>query len=525
MTANSARTAYKNLKSRFADISHLGGIGSFLNKEGEVTMPKGSAAERDAQQMALRGQIHFLMADPLTEKWLKQAERDVKFFSKNDRRNLQLMRQAWIHEASLPEHLSRELARLDSEGGRLHAKTHKSGNWNKMKGWYAHSFKTLQAVGTAKKDLLGVPSVYDALLDQFSPGLRNATVEKEFALLEKELAPMIKEAVARQKKEKSPLKLPAIPFEQQQELCLRVTKAMGYDYNRGRFDVTKDTHPSSGGTSDYTWITSRFHENDFLDTLFAAIHEAGHGMYDQNQPEKWRFQPAGQHLGMAVHESESMIWELQACKTPEFFRYLEREARAIFNLPKHPALKAENLQKLVTRVKPSFIRIEADEMTYPAHVVLRWRLEKAMIEGKLKPADLPKAWNKGIKDLLGITPSNNAKGCMQDVHWPAGLVGYFPAYTLGAMGAAQLFATASREKPSLSKQIEKGNFRPFKELLRDNVHGKGALVTPDELFKQATGETLNARAYLNHLSERYLGKPWAPQQVPRPQPGPAPDGP
>jgi carboxypeptidase Taq len=212
---------------------------------------------------------------------------------------------------------------------------------------------------------------------------------------------------------------------------------------------------------------------------------------------------------MGIHESQSRIMEVQACHTIEFFRFLEKEMRDVFKRKDDPALAADNLYRLVNRVNPSFIRIEADEMTYPAHVILRYRIEKAVAEGAMDAASIPQEWNAGMQRLLGITPPDPSKGHMQDVHWPTGAIGYFPAYTIGDMTAAQLFAAARRARPAMVSVLAQGDFRPLNEWLNENVRGKAALLTPEELIRHATGEDLNADHYLNHLSERYLGKPWA----------------
>ncbi|MDE2336178.1 MAG: peptidase M32, partial [Alphaproteobacteria bacterium] len=215
-------------------------------------------------------------------------------------------------------------------------------------------------------------------------------------------------------------------------------------------------------------------------------------------------------MGMAVHESQSGIMERNAAHEPEFFQYLEKLAREIFNRPNDPALSAANLQLLANQVNPSFIRIEADELTYPAHILLRYKLEKGLVEGTLAVENLPQAWNDGIKNLLGITPPDNSKGCMQDVHWPTGAIGYFPAYALGNMIAAQLYAAATKAHPEITRELAAGNFKPLLGWLRDNVHSKGSELTTDALMIAATGEKLNAKYYLDHLSRRYAGKAYAP---------------
>jgi carboxypeptidase Taq len=273
-------------------------------------------------------------------------------------------------------------------------------------------------------------------------------------------------------------------------------------------------HPFTGGASGDTRLTSDYKEDNFLEAVYSAVHETGHALYDQNTPEEWRGQPAGRTMLMNVHESQSRIMEVQAARTPEFFEFLSRTAQEVFNRPNDESLSAANLAKLVNRAKPSFIRIEADALTYTAHILLRRDLESAIIENKLSVDDLPGKWNGGMQKLLGITPANPAEGHMQDGHWPSGAIGYFPAYTLGDMMAAQLFAAATKQKPEIRDGLKTGDFKPLRDWLKDNVHGKGSLLTVDELMTQATGEKLNAKYYLDNLSRQYLGKPWTPAAAP-----------
>ena len=288
---------------------------------------------------------------------------------------------------------------------------------------------------------------------------------------------------------------------------------MGFDFDRGRMDAI-DAHPSCGGSaSDVRFTTDCSDETSFLSAVYSTIHEGGHGLYEQDTPLEYRYQPVGKTMGMAVHESQSGVMERNAAHTPEFFQFLEKQAREVFNRPNDPALSAKNLELLAKQVKPSFIRIEADELTYPAHVILRYKLEKALIEGTLSVDGLPKAWNDGMQSLLGITPPDNAHGCMQDTHWPSGYIGYFPAYALGNMIAAQLFDAACKAHPEIPAELGKGNFKPLKQWLSDNVHSKGSMLTTDELMTAATGEKLNSKYYLDHLSKRYLGRSYN-QQAP-----------
>lgn len=512
MSQAPVRQAYTRLVERFTQIINLDNIGQILSKDMETAMAPGSINDRTAQMMALATTSHGLLVAPEVENWMETVhQNNGEGLSPDENRNFELMRNRWIHATCLPEELVSEVAKLESKGTHLHTESGKKGDWTVMKAWYEYSFKTMRAVAEAKQQKLGTATPYEALLDSFSPGLKDDVVVSVFGALEKELPSLVADAVAHQKTQPAPIPLSGtFSRAQQEELCRRVCAAVGLDFNRGSLAVI-DGHPSMAGSRDDARITTSYTENDFLSSLYAAVHETGHAMYEQNTPAEWNYQPAGQNMGMSVHESQSRIIEVQACHTKEFFQYLEPLAREVFNRPDDPALSAENLERLVNRVQPSFIRIEADEVTYPAHVILRHKLEKALVNGTMSIDDLPQAWNDGMQKMLGITPPDYAKGCLQDVHWPCGLSGYFPAYTLGDMGAAQFFSAACKQRPEIKAEIGKGNFTPLREWLRDNVHGKGSLLTNEELFKQATGEPLNAKAYLAHLRERYTDSSRKPQ--------------
>jgi carboxypeptidase Taq len=234
-----------------------------------------------------------------------------------------------------------------------------------------------------------------------------------------------------------------------------------------------------------------------------VLHETGHAMYERGLPRDWRRQPVGEARGMALHESQSLLIEMQASRGPEFVGYLAPIAKAVFD-GSGAAWDADNLRRLYTRVEPSFIRVDADEVTYPAHVILRHRLETALVAGDLDLEDLPLAWNEGMQSLLGITPPNDRLGCLQDIHWFDGAIGYFPTYTMGAIAAAQLFQAAVAAVPAIPDHLTKGDFAPLLGWLRETVHGKGSRYSTEEILTQATGRGLDPEAFKRHLRRRYL---------------------
>lgn len=278
-------------------------------------------------------------------------------------------------------------------------------------------------------------------------------------------------------------------------------RAVGFDFERGRLDVS--LHPFCGGATDDVRITTRYDEDDCMRALMGVLHETGHALYEQGRPSAWRHQPVGSARGMSLHESQSLLVEMQACRSREFCEFLAPVLRSEFH-GEGPAWEAENLHRLATRVEPGFIRVDADEVTYPAHILLRYELETAMIVGDLAVADLPAAFNDGMKRLLGLDVPNDRLGCLQDIHWPGGAFGYFPTYTLGALAAAQLFAAACERHPGIPDALARGDFSELRGWLRENVHAKASFLETDELLVEATGRPLGAEAFLRHLDRRYL---------------------
>jgi carboxypeptidase Taq len=279
-------------------------------------------------------------------------------------------------------------------------------------------------------------------------------------------------------------------------------KRLGFDFEHGRLDIS--LHPFCGGTPDDVRITTRYDETNFTRALMGVLHETGHALYERGLPAAWRRQPVGDARGMSVHESQSLLMEMQACRSREFLEFAAPLLRAAFG-GKGKAWEADNLYRVYTQVERGFIRVDADEVTYPAHVILRYRLEKAMVAGDLEIEDLPGEWNRGMRELVGVTPPSDREGCLQDIHWYDGAWGYFPTYTLGAMTAAQLFAAAKRAVPGIPDAIARGDFAPLLGWLRANVHGKASSLSTDALLRAATGSSLDARVYEDHLRRRYLG--------------------
>jgi carboxypeptidase Taq len=267
--------------------------------------------------------------------------------------------------------------------------------------------------------------------------------------------------------------------------------------------MDESLHPFCGGTPTDIRLTTFYDEGDVAKALMGVLHETGHAQYERGLPATWARQPVGEAAGMAAHESQSLIVEMQACRSDAFLSFLGRELRDTFG--GDPAVySTQNLAAHWRHVSRGFIRVDADELTYPAHVILRFRLERALIGGDLTVADLPAAWNEGFRALLGQTPPDDAHGCLQDIHWHDGAFGYFPSYTLGAMAAAQLMRAARREVPGLDEALELGEMLPLMGWLREKVHAQGSRLGFQDLLRHATGKPLDPQDFTDHLRARYL---------------------
>jgi carboxypeptidase Taq len=277
--------------------------------------------------------------------------------------------------------------------------------------------------------------------------------------------------------------------------------AVGFPAEHGRLDTSR--HPFSCGTPEDLRITTRYNEDDFTSAIMAVLHETGHALYDYGLPREWRYQPVGEALGMSIHESQSLIIEMQACRGRAFMTFAAPLMREAFG-GEGETWSADNLYRLQARVAPSLIRVNADEVTYPLHILLRTRLERLLIAGELEVSDLPGAWAEGMRDDLGIVPPDDRDGCLQDIHWVEGIFGYFPTYTLGAVTAAQLFQAARRAVPELETALGEGDFRPLFSWLGKNVHAHASSLDARALVTRATGRPLDADDFETHLKARYL---------------------
>jgi carboxypeptidase Taq len=356
-------------------------------------------------------------------------------------------------------------------------------------------------VAQAKAERLGAKP-FEALLDRYEPGGSVAMIDRLFGELAAFLPDLIEAIIERLGAVPLPPN-PSGPFPvaAQRRAAERLMTAVGFDFAHGRLDIS--AHPFCSGAPDDVRITTRYDEHDFSKALMGVLHETGHALYKRNLPAHWRLQPVGAARGMAIHESQSLLLEMQVCRSLAFAKFAAPILREVFD-GEGPAWTPEALYRRQIRVRRSLIRVDADEVTYPAHVILRYRLEQAMLAGDLNVRDLPGAWAEEMHNLLGIAPDTDRDGCLQDIHWFDGSWGYFPTYTLGAMIAAQMFEAIAETIRDLPDLIADGEFRPLFAWLGERVHGQGSLMSTAQLVESATGRPLGVASFERHLRRRYL---------------------
>jgi carboxypeptidase Taq len=493
-------TAYDRLAARFARIATIGEASAVLSWDAAAMMPPGGGAARGDQLAVLAGTAHSLLVEPAVGDDLAAAEADAAA-DPWSAANLRLMRHAYIRATALPPGLVEAQARANSACEKVWREARRRSDFAQVRPHLEAVVCLTREAAAALAPAVGLEP-YDALMDGFQRGMRAADIVPVFAEYEAFLRRVLPQAEARQARLPTPVR-PAGPFPVavQETLCRCLAERLGLDFDHARLD--RSAHPFSGGTPTDVRITSRYDEADFTQAVLAVVHETGHALYERGLPAAQARQPVGEAAGMAAHESQSLIVEMQACRSDAFLAWLGPQLHAAFGGDPAP-YRAENLARLWRRVERGFIRVDADEMTYPAHVILRFRLEQALIAGSLSVADLPDAWNAGFHALLGMVPPDDARGCLQDIHWYDGAFGYFPSYTLGAMAAAQLMAAARRDVPSLDAALAKGDLSPLLGWLRANVHGKGSLLEFNPLLREATGKPLDPAFFEQHLTARYL---------------------
>nr|WP_297385999.1 carboxypeptidase M32 [uncultured Roseateles sp.] len=491
--------AYDALCQRHQRIHRLSHLQSIASWDQSAFMPSRGAQARAEALAEMDGLLHQLGTDPALKQLLEEAAQEP--LDDVQRASLREMRRVWRSANAVPQRLVE---------ARSLANSHCEHQWRQQRpanDWAGYVENLRPVVRYAREEAQYLAddaglSRYDALLDQFEPGMRSAEVDRVFGDLRQWLPGLIGQVMDRQARDSVLHPQGPFPAAAQRALGLDAMKLLGFDFEAGRLD--ESAHPFCGGVPEDVRMTTRYRDDSFLQSLTGTIHETGHGRYEQNLPREWLGLPVARARSMGLHESQSLSFEMQLAAHPGFAGLLQPLVER--HLGHQRGFAADNLHQLMTRVAPGYIRVDADEVTYPAHVILRYEIERPLIEGEIEVEDIPALWDRKMQELLGLDTRGNYKdGCMQDVHWGCGLFGYFPCYTLGAMYAAQWFATMRRERPTLDEEIARGELAPVFDWLKDRIWSQGSRWETPELVRRASGEALAPAHFRRHLETRYLG--------------------
>ena len=490
-------TAYEQLCGHFSKLANLNGAAAVLHWDAAAMMPTGGAGARAEQLATLSLLGHEMLCAGEIGDLLEQAENtDLDPW---ETANLREMARKRRHATALPGDLVTAMSHAGSACEMAWRTAREADDFSALRPYLEEVVSLTIEAAAAKGAAFGC-APYDALLSQYEPGLQGSDIDRHFDTLAYFLPDLLDRVLDRQTV--PPAAPESMPVQAQERLSRRLLAALGFDFEHGRLDIS--LHPFTGGVADDVRLTTRYDEADPLGSLFPALHEGGHGMYERGLPAQWRRQPVGQAMGMAIHESQSLLIEMQVCRGDAFLGFLAPLLAEMGGLS-GPAWEVPGLARRVRHVARSLIRVEADEVTYPLHVIHRYRLEKALLSGDLDVADLPGAWSEGMAHLLGIEVPSDRLGCMQDIHWMDGAFGYFPTYTLGAMAAAQIYRAAVTALPDLPEHLSLGDFNPLMSWLAEHVHGQGRLHrSADDLLQAVTGAPLNGAIFREHLEKRYL---------------------
>lgn len=493
-----SQPAYSALVNTWTRLHHFEHLQAMASWDRSALMPENGNAARANAMAEMGGLLHGIRTDPQLTATLKQAEAEA--LDDAQLANLREMRRNWRNANALPAALVQAQSLANARCEHAWRTQRPANDWAGFLGNFREVLKLAREQAKYLSDDSGL-SPHDALIDIYEPGMTGKKIDQLFGDLQTWLPDLVRQVRAKQANETVIVPVGPFPKSGQYALGLEVMKLLGFDFAAGRLD--ESAHPFCGGVPEDTRLTTRYREDSFVGSLWGVIHETGHGRYEQNLPRALLGQPVAWARSAGIHESQSLSFEMQIGMSRAFVGLLAPRLAAQFG--DQPAFEVDNLYRWVTRVQPGFIRVEADEMTYPLHVILRYGIERDLIEGRMEADEIPARWDKAMAELLDIdTRGNFTNGCLQDAHWSDGLFGYFPSYTLGAMYAAQWFATIRKLTPDLEQRIAQGDLSPAFDWLQNNIWQHGSRFDTDTLVTRATGGPLDAAHYRRHLESRYL---------------------
>lgn len=491
-------SAYERLTALGKELQLVSDSAALLGWDQEVLLPSRGIPYRAEQMSWFSGYVHERFTAAEVGEWIAEAEDQTKAGDVVAAANCREWRHEYDRSTCLPTKLVQELAEARVHSQAAWAEARKVSDFRR----FAPHLQKLVDLSREHAERWGYDDqLYDALIDRFERGATARALVGTLGSLRTALLPIVEAATSRPPYDCSGLS-GHYPVERQQAFNREVAESIGFDFEAGRIDTA--VHPFCSGMAPYdTRLTTRYDETDFLSSLFGVLHEAGHGLYEQGLPKDWRGQPVGNSVSLGVHESQSRLWENHVGRSRGFWeKWLPR---AIHHFPHLMGLTPEDLYAAVNQAERSHIRVEADEVTYDLHILLRFELECAIFSGDLAIADIPGEWNRRFESYFGLPVRNDAEGCLQDIHWSMGIFGYFPTYSLGNLNAAHLASAAKSQDPAVAAAFASADYAPLLAWMRKHLHEAGSLHLPDHLVTRAAGAPVTSEALVSHLRERYLG--------------------
>lgn len=463
-------------------------------------MPRGGVKHRGEQMALLAGLVHDRATDPRVAELLSQVEASslVGNAESPEAVNAREIRRDFDRETRLPRRLVEEMARVSAMSSQAWSEARDADQFETFAPWLDQTF----ALAREKADAIGYKGVrYDALLDDYEPGMTTEQLSSLFAQLGPQLVPLVESLRDRPPSTSARTIERELPVERQRAFAEDIAAKLGFDLESGRFDLGPHPFCTHIGPGDVR-IASRYQPRNFANGFLGVMHETGHALYEQGLDPAHYGTPMGDAVSLGIHESQSRMWENLVGRSHGFWVYVYPQLQAAFE-DELRDVSLEAFRATMNQVAPGLIRVEADEVTYNLHIVVRFELERALLDGDLRAADVPGAWAERYQRYLGVTPDNDRNGCLQDIHWSEGLIGYFPTYTLGNVYAAQLFDAAERAIGPLDQAFAAGDFRTLRNWLGENVHRHGKRYSPVALIEKATGNPPDPSAMIASLSHRY----------------------
>lgn len=482
---------------RVRELNTARSVESLLDWDQETQMPPRATEHRAEQLALLAGVVHERLTSNELGSLLGQLEASGVAQDEGRAATLREVRREFDRATKLPTALVQELARTTTIAKDAWAKARKSSDF----GQFAPHLQKLIDLKRSVADKVGWTSEpYDALMDEFEPGAKAAEIQAVFERLRPPLVELLRAIQAGPRRPDLSILARHCPRAAQAEFNRKIAAAIGFEFEAGRIDVS--THPfCSGLTPLDVRLTTRYDEKYMPMSLFGVLHEAGHGLYEQGLPAEHYGTPLAQAVSLGIHESQSRMWENMVGRSRPFWQHFLPPLQQA--MPSLAGVSLDDWYHAINNVQPSLIRVEADEVTYGLHIMLRFDLERRLFRGELAVRDVPQAWNDAVRSYLGIAPPDDAQGCLQDIHWSLGIFGYFPTYQLGNMYAAQFYAAAGKSIPDLDARLSRGETRPLLDWLRTNIHVHGRRFRAAELVQRVTGEPLSPQPYLDYLSAKF----------------------